>query len=59
MFGVDATVWSCVMVCECGWRAVTLDRLAGWRAARDHERRAHPGQLHAATRVSQNTRRYG
>lgn len=59
MFACDGTAWSVVMVChECGWRTLALDRVAGWRAARDHERRAHPGQLHAAARLGQMTRRH-
>jgi hypothetical protein len=56
MFAIDATPHSCVMVCDCGWRDVARDRLAGWRLAAAHERAAHPGQLQASHNAGQARR---
>lgn len=48
-FRLDVTTLSVVVVCDqCPWRGLTLDRVEGWRAARTHERRTHPGDATAA-----------
>lgn len=59
-FDIDASTSSCVVVCrDCGWRALTLDRMAARRQAASHERRAHPGQTLASKALSEATRRKG
>ena len=46
---VDATRWSAVVVCECGWRAGAGDRPEALRLAAQHERQCHPLDNHART----------
>lgn len=52
-FRIDCSTTSAVVIChDCGWRGLAEDRLAARRLAASHERRAHPGQLHASNALS-------
>ena len=54
---LDFTQHSCVAVCSlCGWRGLAGDRTEGWRLARGHERRAHPGETQAARALDTHMR---
>jgi hypothetical protein len=41
----DRTGFSIVIVCDCGYQDVGVDKTAAWSLAADHERRAHPGDF--------------
>jgi len=48
LFTIDATAYSAVIACECGWRDVYATRYAAWTAAARHESAAHPGNASIA-----------
>lgn len=56
---VDATGISAVVTCTlCPyWFGFGFDRDHGWRVARDHEQRAHPGQVQAALAIEKARQR--
>lgn len=59
-FKIDAGGCTFLPLCtSCGWRGLPMpDRSSALRSARHHEMRAHPGELHAAKMLDNQTRRH-
>lgn len=54
---LDRSASSVVVTCACGWRDLTLTRIAASRAAAAHEASCHPGQTRARKALDNATRR--
>lgn len=51
---LDASHRTFLVVCECGWRDLTLSRSTAWEKARRHELRAHTGDLDTHTNAQRH-----